>query len=303
MRVMDSRGQQVMNETKTLLVQPRSQEGWQTSFELPDKATATRWHVRCELSCADQVIDHIEHEINILDETKPDHRDFMRVEQGNFYVGDRKWYPVGVNYWPRYVAGMEHADFWAGWLQRSYYDPGLVELDLDRLQALGINMVSIQSSEPEHYRNLLDFIERCGQHHIYVNLFCGLASPLDFHQQVLRDFISVSRLDSNPTVLAYDTIWEPGNYVFRDDWRDRWDGDWNRWLLEQYGSVANAEQDWEFPCPRDADGTPTSPPTKYFREDGPWRVLMAAYRRFMDDLMSRKWNQAQRRCLRSTRII
>ena len=31
-----------------------------------------------------------------------------------------------------------------------------------------------------------------------------------------------------------------------------------------------------------------------FREDGPWRVMVAAYRRFMDDLMSRKWNDATR---------
>ncbi len=146
-------------------------------------------------------------------------------------------------------------------------------------------------------RNLLDFLQRCAAHRIYVNLFCGLASPLDFREQQLREFISVTHLDANPVVMAYDTIWEPGNYVFRHDWRPRWDQDWNAWLIEQYGSVSAAEADWEFPCPRDKDGNPTSPPTRFFRQDGPWRALMAAYRRFMDDLMSRKWNQAQRRLL------
>jgi hypothetical protein len=46
--------------------------------------------------------------------------------------------------------------------------------------------------------------------------------------------------------------------------------------------------------PRDAAGLPLSPPDQWFREDGDWRVAMAAYRRFMDDLTSALWNRAHR---------
>ena len=95
--------------------------------------------------------------------------------------------------------------------------------------------------------------------------------------------------------MAYDTIWEPGNYVFRKDWRARWDRDWREWVVQQYGSLEAAEADWEFKSPRDDAGHATAPPDQYFRNDGPWRTMMAAYRRFMDDLMSRKWNQAHRK--------
>ena len=37
------------------------------------------------------------------------------------------------------------------------------------------------------------------------------------------------------------------------------------------------------------------PADKWFVEDGPWRVQMAAYRRFMDNATSRAWNDATRR--------
>jgi len=163
------------------------------------------------------------------------------------------------------------------------------------MKALGINMVSIQSNDPQHHRNLIDFIHRCGCHDIYVNLFCGLASPIAFREPELRQFIHTARLADNPHVMAYDTIWEPGNFMFREDWRARWNRDWRAWIVEQYGSVEAAEQDWGHAVPRDNEGRPDAPPDRYFREDGPWRVLMAAYRRFMDDLMSRKWNDANRR--------
>ena len=125
-----------------------------------------------------------------------------------------------------------------------------------------------------------------------MNLFCGLASPISLREEELRDFIERARLANNQHIMAYDTIWEPGNYLFRHDWRKRWDPDWRQWIMEQYGDIEWAEQDWQFECPRDDAGRPVAPPDKYFREDGRWRAMMAAYRRFMDDLMSRKWNRA-----------
>ena len=65
-------------------------------------------------------------------------------------------------------------------------------------------------------------------------------------------------------------------------------------MVEQYGSIAAAETDWQAAGRRDSQGRLISPPDEHFRDDGPWRTMMAAYRRFMDDLTSSKWNRAHR---------
>ncbi len=76
--------------------------------------------------------------------------------------------------------------------------------------------------------------------------------------------------------------------------RRRWDPDWRTWITKRYGSLAAAEKDWGVPAPRDARGRVTAPSDRQLRDDGPWRVMTAAYRRFMDDLASRKWGRVER---------
>ena len=240
-------------------------------------------------------LDVISHELGILATEKASPDEFVTVKGGDFYLRGRKWYPVGINFWPLYVSGSEPGDYDLGWLAPGFYDPDETERDLKRMAAVGINMVSIQLGPRENIPNLLDFLRRCRKYDIKVNGFMGLASPLDFDEKKLLAFIEEAKLSENPVLFAYDTIWEPGNYVFRQDWRRRWNEDWAAWLVERYGSIANAEEDWGVPAPRARDGKITSPSDNQFRTDGEWRVLMAAYRRFMDDLASRKWNEAHRK--------
>ncbi|MBT3377809.1 MAG: hypothetical protein HN742_40390 [Lentisphaerae bacterium] len=261
---------------------------------LPIKGPGT-CQVRTELRREGRVIDHITQDLSVLDPKSAAPKEFISVAGTDFTLAGKPWYPVGINYWPLYVSGMDHADYWAGWLDHRFYEPALIEEDLGRMADQGMNMVSVQSNDPRFYRNLLDFAQRCKRYGIRINLYCGLASPLAFQEDKLKAFLATSRLHQNPTVFAYDTIWEPGNHVFRGSGRNKWDGKWREWITEHYGSIAQAEQDWEHKPPRDGKGNVTSPPDRYFSKDGEWRVLMAAYRRFMDDLTSRKWNDAHRR--------
>jgi len=229
----------------------------------------------------------------VLDPAPDPHDAFITVRDGNFWLKGERWYPVGMNFWPLYVSGMDHADYWAGWLRDPFYAPEEVERDLIHLADLGVNMVSIQTPPQREYRNLLDFLRRCRRHDIYVNLFMGQASPLAFKEAELKGYLEAARLPGNATVFAYDTIWEPGNHVFKNDAaRARWDGAWRDWIDERYGSLARAERDWGVKARRDADGRAISPPDAWFREDGAWRVQLAAYRRFMDTLTSRLWGKA-----------
>lgn len=240
--------------------------------------------------------DAIEHEFAVLDPAPAARSEFVRAHDGDFWLKGEKWYPVGINYWPLYVSGMDHDDYWAGWLRDRYYEPTLVEQDLVQMADMGINMVSIQSPPLEHYRNLLDFARRCANHGIHINLYVGQASPLAFNDAGLKEYLEATRLPGNATVFAYDTIWEPGNHVFKDDAaRGKWDAEWRAWIDERYGSLANAERDWQFGARRNAQDEVISPSNEQFRNDGPWRIQMAAYRRFMDDLTSRLWGQANRR--------
>ncbi len=240
--------------------------------------------------------DVIQHDFAVLDPAPAPKRAFITAKDGAFWLDGKKWYPVGVNYWPLYVSGMDTSDYWLGWLCDVYYAPALVERDLKQMADMGISLVSIQTPPPAEYRNLLDFLRLCAKHGIHVNLFVGQASPLGFNDAELKAFLETSRIPGNPTVFAYDTIWEPGNSVFADDAaRARWDGEWRAWIEERYGSVERAEKDWGFKARLDKDGQVVSPPDNQFREDGAWRGQMAAYRRFMDNLTSRLWGQANRR--------
>ncbi|MBN2448833.1 MAG: hypothetical protein JXR77_00505 [Lentisphaeria bacterium] len=286
-------GRVVWSERAAMRVDPRREVIWQGTWQ-PDAAPAA-YRVSVGLLGADgSPRDEIQHELAVLDPDPAPATDFITVRDGNFLLRGEPWYPVGVNYWPLYVAGMDHGDYGAGWLDRRFYEPELVEEDLGRMAALGINMVSIQSGDPAFHRNLLDFLRRCGPHGIKVNLFCGLASPLAFRGEALAAYIETARLRGNPTLFAYDTIWEPGNYVFSQDRRPGWDEAWRAWISERYGSLEAAEADWEMQAPRDGQGRAVSPREAWFREEGPWRVLVAAYRRFMDDLSSSLWGKAHR---------
>ncbi len=240
--------------------------------------------------------DTISHGFAVLDPVSAPKGAFITVRDGGFRLDGKPWFPVGVNFWPLYVSGMDSPDYSAGWLRDAYYAPRLVERDLEHLADMGVNMVSIQTPPLVEYRNLLDFLHRCATHNIRANLYVGQASPLAFNEKELKAFLETARLPGNATFFAYDTIWEPGNHVFKDDAaRGKWDREWRAWIGERYGSIENAEKDWGFKARRGQDGQVISPPDKYFREDGAWRGMMAAYRRFMDNLTSRLWGKAHRR--------
>jgi hypothetical protein len=287
-------GPPAFTESFQVTIAPNDTTTVETSWN-PARFDSEVYTVTAELLENGRPLDVISHELGILATEKASPDEFVTVNGGDFRLRGKKWYPVGINFWPLYVSGSEPGDYNLGWLAPGFYDPEETERDLERMAAVGINMVSIQLGPRENIPNLLDFLRRCRKYDIKVNGFMGLASPLDFNEKELGAFIEEARLSENPVLFAYDTIWEPGNYVFREDWRKRWNKDWAAWLVERYGSIANAEKDWGVPVPRARDGWITSPSDRQFRTDGDWRVLMAAYRRFMDDLASRKWNQAHRK--------
>lgn len=258
--------------------------------------TPQHYTVRTRLLDAEgTVIDQIEHTLFVLDPAPAPRSDFLTVRNGNFWYKEKKWYAVGVNYWPLYVSSMPVSDYNEGWLRNRFYAPEWVEQDIRQMRDMSINLVSIQIPPVAEYRNLLHFLQLCKLAGIWVNIFMPSASPLAFNKEALATYLSEARLPGNATVFAYDTIWEPGNHVFKDSAaRSRWDSDWRAWIDAQYGSLARAEAEWGCKARRSPAGVVISPDDRCFREDGPWRIMMAAYRRFMDNLTSRLWGEANR---------
>src|SRR5690606_28362746 len=96
------------------------------------------------------------------------------------------------------------------------------------------------------------------------------------------------RIAEHDCVFALDLAWEP---MFPDQaGRTRYDEAWRAWIEERYGSIGAAEADWKFDAPRDANGGVTNPADVMLTEDGPWRVMAAAYRRFLDTLLYAHYN-------------
>ncbi len=211
---------------------------------------------------------------------------------GQFRLAGRPFYANGVNYWPRSRAGMEPGDLSGSWLGRLRYDPEVIERDLQMLEMLRINLVSIQYMDPDTAPQLVDFLDRCRNHRVLVNIFLDGGHPLTPDLPKVRQLIEAAGLARNPQVFAYDLAWEPR--LGRRAQRASQDARWKDWIVEQYGSVERAEKDWGLAAPLTEGGQPASPSDEQLTRDGDWRRMVAAYRRFADDLISRGYGKVAR---------
>jgi hypothetical protein len=236
--------------------------------------------------------------------------DFVTVQGSDFFCQGKKWYPYGVNFWPRYDLGLENSDQFMKWLEPGFYNPEGIEDDLNRIERMGLTAISVQmyptgptpSSDPVrpgYVRNLMAFLDRCAAHHLKVNGFLPHASPMarpgndGFDSEMIAAFFKETGIADNPTLFAYDFIWEPGYQEFNDQGRKAWSQEWNQWVIERYDRTENALADWGF-APQQADGQLAPPTAEQMSSDGDWRIYVAAYRRFMDDFTSRRWAAARR---------
>jgi len=259
-----------------------------------------------------QEVDRINSPVRVLDpilSRQPDQK--IRIVNGAFSAGGQHVFLRGVNYWPRFVVGLDAVSFnGRSWLEADQYDPDLIEADLTEIAALHFNLVNIQFIDLEGFwaqegRSLIDFLERCRSHGIWVQVaihttstnaaYAGQISP------TLESYLQAAYLPGNDRVFAYELLWEPmigmhstggqgrlvnGGIVYNAG-RQVLDADWRAWVNDQYGSVANAQQIWGYDPPLDSNGQLSNPLDDQMETDGPWRIMVAAYRRFLDDYLGR----------------
>ncbi len=242
-----------------------------------------------ELRDGDTVIDRAVHEIHPW---RPDaETPRITVENGDFMLAGERWRPHGVNYMPSSGIAVEDQSYFEYWIGARSYDPEIIARDLRRVKAMDMNAISVfiyhRSMEAQ---NLLDLLRLCDELGLYVNLSLRPGTPLDFEWEKIRELITYYRLAEQHRVFALDLAWEPmfGNH---ED-RKQWDPHWRDWVTARYGSFENALEDWAFEPPRDAQDRLTNPLGKMTTTDGPWRVYVAAYRRFLDTLLYQYYRAA-----------
>jgi hypothetical protein len=218
---------------------------------------------------------------------------FITVENGDFMLEGARWRPHGVNYMPSSGIAIEDGAYFEHWIGARSYDPEVIQRDLDHIRDMGMNSVSIFIHYPSiDSQNLLDLLRRLEIMDIKANLSLRPGTPFDFEWDKMRALIERYRLWDNDTVYAYDLAWEP---MFGDhDGRKRWDAEWREWIIERYGSIENAETDWQHRAPRESDGQVTNPLNPHVVEDGRHWRMMAAYRRFLDTILYKYYDRARR---------
>jgi hypothetical protein len=225
--------------------------------------------------------------------------DLVRVDDatGEFTIGGKRWFAHGINFWPLCVSGLEPQPYFLHWLEPDFYVPECIEQDLSTLESMGVNMVSIQFNNISQAPALRDFVFRCNLHGIKANIFLFSAHPIfpkgddDLMQRDFVEMLRAADLAGAPGVVAYDLAWEP--IVGKYESRKIYDHLWDAWIVEQYGSLERAEKAWGVPANR-VDGKVTAPSDEQISKDGDQRVMVAAYRRFLDDLISKRYREVIR---------
>jgi hypothetical protein len=247
------------------------------------------YEVQAALVDNDAVIDSATHELQVWQPKR--NPQYMTVKDGDFYLGDERWKPNGVNYMPSSGIAVEDQAYFEYWIDKAAYDPAIIQADLDNIKRVGMNSIAIFIYHRSlAAQNLLDLLRRCDAMDIKVNLSLRPGTPLEFEWGMMRELLEYYRIAEHDCVCALDLAWEPmfGNH----DERKRWDGAWRDWVIERYGSIENAERDWQFEAPRE-EGQLSNPLNHMTVDDGAWRIYVAAYRRFLDTLLYEYYSRAR----------
>lgn len=270
-------------------------EGWQPDAWPEDGFTAT-----AELVHEDVVIDRLVHDVHIW---RPQtEKRSVSVRDGIFVCDGEEWRAHGVNYMPSSGVATEDFLYFHRYLSAASYDPEVIERDLGHIADMGLNAISIFVFEQDRDSlNLLDLLRRARNHGLKANLSLrpsnigeqmGVIAAVERIMPMFAQIIEQYRLSENDTVFAYDLVWEP--QFGGQGLRRMWDEAWERWVIERYGTLANAERDWDHAIPRDAEGGVTNPDPSQMEAHGPSFRMVAAYRRFLDTVLYKQWGEARR---------
>ena len=275
---------------------PRQAVAVETNW-LPTFFPPHGYQVTVELLEDGRVIDRLAHELQSWQPRRLPH--FVEARDGGLWLEGRPWKAHGVNYMPSsgIALGLDYFEHWVG---RGAYDPVVIDRDLRRIKAMNLNAVSVfvyhRSLQAQH---LLDFLRRCEDLGLRVNLSLRPGTPLDFRWPEMKALIEHYRLGDNDTVFAYDLAWEPSHYdqAYQEK---NYTPRWREWVRHRYGDAQAAELAWRLDRVDSSERKQAGykagsvPPMAWLTRDGPWWKLAADYRQFLDQLLGTAYAEARR---------
>ncbi|MGI8906125.1 MAG: hypothetical protein ACR2IE_06510 [Candidatus Sumerlaeaceae bacterium] len=243
---------------------------------LPADATCTGVrHLRAELTSGGRLLDVITQELRFDGpRTNPN---YLTARDRVFWRGGKPWRAFGVNYMPSSGLALQHNLEFEYWLEDPAYDPAIIEHDLNRIQALGMNMISVFVYQRSISNgNLLDLLSRARAHGLLVNLSLRPNEPpFPASKDVVESLIGHYRLAEKDEIMAYDVAWEPwwGSEGIREQ---RYSADWVKWVNDTHGSPGQAARAWKYT----PGNLATFPDNDKLQKDGQWTAAVRDYRRF-----------------------
>jgi len=236
-----------------------------------------------------ELIDEIRQPFSVVDSKPVDPAELVTIKGDQFHYKGKPWYSLGINYRPIYTAAMEEGPFWEYWTSNRQYDAEIVDIELDLMKKIGLNTAAIiyPDKKPSVAPALVDFMERAHRHGLKCHVYIEGLEPFNQKPEKTVRLIEEARLWERPAMFAYDTGWEVR--MGREKKRALLNAQWTRWIENRYGSLQEAEKDWGFTLRREAEGNVCGPTDEQVCADGPWNRMVAAYRRFCDDVYSRRY--------------
>ncbi|MCE5200380.1 MAG: hypothetical protein ABFD54_10785 [Armatimonadota bacterium] len=255
------------------------------------KLPAGEYIAKTTLRIGGSVVDETSQSFNVINYGKLPDAEIVKTKNGDFHLDGKVWHSLGVGYFPYYVSGLEPNDYWEQYWSNYFYDPDVIEHDLALMNDLGINTISIQYNLLDQARPVMDLLARAHRHGIKVHLYMPGLHPLKQDLKLAAGMIKAAHLSQSPAMFAYDLGWEVCVGVFNE--RKKYDGLWQQWIIDQYGSVDIAQRDWNY-VPEKQDGVVICPSDYQLTNNGVWNTYVAAYRRFWDDEISKQYAKVRR---------
>jgi hypothetical protein len=249
-----------------------------------------------------QTVDRIVHEVEFWNPVPEKDRKFVTIADNEFMLDGKPVRFFGVNFVPSSGNGfnLEHAHSLFRYVIEASYDPDVYYKDLVQVKDVGFNAVSLFIFHPDNLNSnsMLHLIRMCEKLGLYVDLSIRPnADPFDFNDKQVIDMIQSLHLPELTNLYAYDIAWERtwGNYepsYGNAAGRKSYDRLWERWVINNYGSIENAEKESGYKIPRKEENAVTSPADVLYNTDGEHTKMMAGYRRFTDDLVAERHSYA-----------
>ena len=235
-------------------------------------------------------LDQYQQSLRVVSVGKPAPADVISASGSGFKLGRRPLHVFGAALTLGRSEGVATHEPYFLPLDPEVFDPVLARRALRQAQGAGVNVLDVALTEERQIPALRWLTEEIRPLSIWLHLRVAGLDPLALDLGRARDLLEKSGLLHDPMLFAL----EAGSRAMVGDEAQRraLDAAWRDWLVEQYGSPEHAAARLG-PALWQSDGFITGPPDAALRGDEAAGSAVAAYRRFVDDVISRRLGQVR----------